>query len=98
MTKLASLAALALLLATSPAQAAFHMFRIQEIFTNGDGSVQFVVRRECCNTDGDNFLNGVPLRVTEGGATRVFSFPSNLPSGDTSGKSVLIATQGFANL
>ena len=98
MTKLASLAALALLLATSSAQAAFHMFRNQQLYTNADGSVQFVVLRECCGTDGEHFLNNVPLRVTEGGATRTFSFPSNLPSGDTAGRSVLVATQGFANL
>jgi hypothetical protein len=99
MAKIASLAALVLLLATSSAaDAAFHLFRIQQLYTNADGSVQFVVLRECCNTDGEHLLGGVPLRVTAGGATRTFNFPSNLPSSDTAGKSVLIATQGFADL
>ena len=95
MAKLIShLAALILLLAASSANAAFHMFRIQQLFTNADGSVQFVVLRECCNTDGEHLLGGVPLRT----GTSTFIFPSNLPSGDTAGRSVLIATQGFANL
>jgi len=92
------LAALILLIAASSAHAAFHLFRIQQLYTNADGSVQFVVLRECCNTDGENLLGGVPLRVTEVGETRTFTFPTNLPSGDTAGRSVLIATQGFANL
>jgi hypothetical protein len=40
------------------------------------------------------FWNGVSLR--SGAQTLVF--PRNLPSGDTAGKSVLVATQGFADL
>jgi hypothetical protein len=100
MANLASrLAALALLLAvSSAANAAFHNFRIQQLFTNADGSVQFVVLRECCGTDGENLFAGQQLRVTSVGDTRILTFPSNLPSGDTGNKSVLIATQGFANL
>ena len=96
MAKLAlRIAALAALLAAAgAAQAAFHMFRIQQIFTNADGTVQFVVLRECCNTDGENLFSGITLRA--GGQT--FTFPRNLPGPDTAGKSVLIATQGFANL
>ena len=43
-------AGLALLMGAAPAaQAAFHMFRIQQVYTNADGSVQYVVLRECCN-------------------------------------------------
>jgi hypothetical protein len=98
MTKLISrLAALVLLVAASSANAAFHQFRIQQLYTNADGSVQFVVLRECCMTDGENLFAGITLRVTAG-TTRTFIFPTNLPSGDTAGKSVLIATQGFADL
>ena len=84
--------------AASAAHAAFHLFRISQIYSNADGSVQFVVLRECCATDGENFLAGVTLRSTSGGSTRTLSFPTNLPSGDTANKSVLIATQGFADL
>ena len=88
-------ALLALLVAASAAHAAFHMFRIQQIYTNADGTVQFVVLRECCGTDGENQWGGVSLRVGGGGT---FVFPRNLPGGDTAGKSVLVATQGFADL
>jgi hypothetical protein len=91
---IARLAVLALLMAASSANAAFHMFRIQQLFTNADGTVQFIVLRECCNTDGENLFNGITLRT----GSRTFSFPMNLPSGDTAGRSVLIATQGFADL
>jgi len=56
--------------------------------------VQFVVLRECCGSDGESFWNGISLR--SGAQTLVF--PRNLPSGDTAGKSVLVATQGFADL
>lgn len=97
MAKLAfRIAALMLLVAaSSAAQAAFHMFRIQQLYTNADGSVQFVVLRECCGTDGEGLWRGITLRVN-GGMT--LAFPTNLPSGDTAGKSVLVATQGFADL
>lgn len=88
-------ALIVLFAAASAAHAAFHLFRIQAIYTNADGSVQFVVLRECCSADGENFLGGVSLRSSSGGT---FVFPRNLPSGDTANKSVLIATQGFANL
>ncbi len=91
--------ALALFFAAAPAaHAAFHMFRIQQVFTNADGTVQYVVLRECCGADGENLFNGVTLRATSGGATQTLSFPRNLPSSDTAGRNVLIATQGFANL
>jgi len=84
----------ALVAAAGAAHAAFHMFRIQQIFTNADGTVQFVVLRECCNTDGENLFAGRTLRV----GAQTFTFPGNLPSSDTASRSVLIATQGFANL
>jgi hypothetical protein len=97
MAKTAShLLALVLMFAASSAsQAAFHLYRIQQLFTNADGTVQFVVLRECCSTDGENQWKGLSLRATPGGT---FTFPTNLPSGETAGTSVLVATQGFANL
>ena len=84
----------ALAVVASTASAAFHMFRLSAIYSNADGSVQFVVLRECCGSDGESLWNGVSLR--SGAQTLVF--PRNLPSGDTAGKSVLVATQGFADL
>jgi len=97
--QLARVAALvALAVVASTANAAFHMFRITAIFSNADGSVQFVVLRECCGSDGEHLWNGIMLRATGGGATNTLAFPRNLPTGETAGKSVLVATQGFADL
>ena len=72
MTKLALrlCAALALLACASWAHAAFHLFRIDQIYSNADGSVQFVVLKECCNTNGENQWDGHPLRSTSPAARR----------------------------
>lgn len=90
--------ALALLAGASFAHAAFHLFRIEQIYTNADGSVQFVVLKECCNTNGENFWDGQLLRSTTGGVTKTFQFPADLPSGSTANRRVLVATPGFAAL
>ena len=60
-------------------------------------SVQFVVLRECCSTDGESFwaASRCARRRRRDEDAR---FPKNLPNGDTAGKSVLVATQGFADL
>ncbi len=87
-----------LLLAAPAALAAFHLFRIEQIFSNADGTVQFVVMHEIANANGENAWAGITLTSTGDMAPRVFTFPSNLPSASTAGRRVLIATQGFAAL
>jgi hypothetical protein len=90
----ASLAALAL-----PAQAAFHLFRIDQVFSNADGTIQYVVMREMSGANGENFWAGQTLETTSGaGVRKEFTFPTNLPSSATASRSVLIATAGFAAL
>ena len=77
-------------------QAAFHLWQINEIYSNADGSVQFV--ELVALTGGQQFLAGHAITSQQqGGATNSFSFQANLP-GDTSGRSFLIGTQGFAAL
>ena len=85
-----------LALAAFPASAAFHLWTINEIYSNSDGTVQFLELTAI--TGGQQFLGGQHLTVfpTSGGQ-RDFVFPSDLP-GDTSGRRMLIATQGFAAL
>jgi len=86
-------------LSITPAQAAFHLFRIDQIYSNGDGSVQYVVIREATGTNGENFWAGNSLRTTNvAGISKNSPFPSNLPSSSTASRSVLIATPGFAAL
>ena len=62
-----SLAALALLLFASLAQAAFHNFRIEQIYTNADGTVQFVVLHESFGQNNENLWTGQTLRATPAG-------------------------------
>src|SRR3954469_21196442 len=100
MTKLALriFTALALVGFASWASAAFHLFRIDQIYTNADGTIQFIVLKECCNTNGENQWDGQPLRSTSPAGTQTFNFPGNLPNSGTANKRVLVATQAFAAL
>ena len=75
---------------------AFHLYRINEVYSNADGTVQFIELRGELN--GQNLLTGHTITVTRGGTIHSYTFPNNLPSTTTLGKSVLIATQGFADL
>ena len=96
LSRLAALAAIALM--PLAAEASFHTFVINEIYSNADGTVQFVELREAAGAAGQNFFAGQELTSSSGGNAKTFSFPGNLPSSATSGKFVLIATQGFRDL
>ena len=86
-------------LVVTPAHAAFHLFRIDQIYSNSDGEVQYVVLREATGTNGESFWAGQQLVSTNSaGQKKTFVFPSNLPSTSTASRSVLVATQGFAAL
>ncbi len=78
-----------------PAGAAFHLWVFNEIYSNADGTVQFVELRALAG--GQQFVQGHTLVASQGGTGQSFVLPSNLPS-DTNGHSLLIATQGFAAL
>jgi hypothetical protein len=80
------------------AHASFHTFQINEIYSSPDGSIQFIELRESQGASGQNFLAGLSLTSGSGGNKNTFTFPTNLPSPATAGKSVLIGTQGFAAL
>ena len=93
------LAGLALALAAAPANAAFHLFRIDQVYSNADGTVQYVVMREVTGSNGENFWAGNRLEtMAMDGTKQQFTFLSNLPSGSTASRSVLIATASFAAL
>lgn len=94
MTTLRILAAI-LGLAAATAQANFHLWAINEIYSNADGSVQFIELTAL--TGGQEVLAGHELTSISGTTVRRFTFPANLP-GDTTGARMLIATQGFAIL
>ena len=75
----------------------FHQYRIDELYSNASGTVQFI-ELSVDYYDGESYWSGVPLTTTRNGITHTFRFPSNLPSEETANTTVLIATQGFANL
>jgi hypothetical protein len=96
---LRSCALIFLLLATSGASASFHLFRIEQIYSNADGTVQFVVLHESFGANGENFWSGQMLTSSGGGRpSQSITFMTNLPSSSTAGRRVLIATPGFAAL
>ncbi len=84
-------------LAAATSHATFHTFRIEQLYSNADGSVQFIVLRESSGLNGQGDFAGLSLTASKGGVTKSLDFPSNLPS-NTSGRRVLIATQGFVAL
>jgi len=97
-----------LLLFASAAWAEFHTFKIDQLYSNADGSVQFLVMHESLGMDGENLWLGHTLLARSGDVTRSFVFTRNLPGGtcdgygcqsaQTANSRVLIGTQGFASL
>src|SRR5579859_5719768 len=100
-----------LLCASGAADASFHLWFIKQLYSNADGSVQFVELTSYAS--GQQYIHGHTLRVSQGGNVHSFTIPSDLPgdtavmSGDggygyympmTSYKSMVIGTQGFAAL
>jgi uncharacterized protein DUF5648 len=90
------------------AWATFHTYQIDQLFSNADGTVQFVVLHEVFGANGQNFLSGHALTSISGGAMQTYVFPNDLAGGMDTGYGmseaptaftrVLIATQGFAAL
>src|SRR5258705_1136457 len=97
---MASIASM-LMFAASAAFANFHLFQIDQLFSNADGTVQFVVMHEFTGTDGENLWLGNVLTSTHAGVSKTFTFNRNLPGGmsgygymtpsPTANKRVLIA-------
>ena len=75
----------------------FHEYRISELYSSADGTIQFI---ELANgpANGESFWQGQSISASQDGVSRSFTFPGNLPSGFTANTTVLVATQGFADL
>lgn len=91
------------------AHATFHLWRIAQLYSNADGTVQYI--ELTAYAGGQQFVGGHTVVVTQGATSHSFTFPGNLPGdtamtdgggyyggGMTTYKSMLIATQGFAAL
>ncbi len=88
-----ALCVLVFLLGIVPVSGGVHLWRVKEIFSNADGTIQFIELATCCGSTGENFLAN--QRVTS--TTNAFTFPANV-AGSTLNKHVLLATAGFAAL
>lgn len=75
------------------ALAGSHLWRINEIFSNADGTIQFIELKECCGSTIERALAGKPINSVDTG--NVFTFPVNL-TGNTANRYLLIATPAFA--
>lgn len=105
---LANALALALSWAPTIASASFHTYQIHQIFSNADGTIQFVVLHEVAGERDEHFLEGHTLTSTQGGTTQTYAFNKDLPGASMGGYGgsatstaftyVLIATPGFVQL
>lgn len=87
-----------LLLAAGNAQAAFHLWIINEVYSNASGTIQFV---EFTTPSGSQqFLATHTLTSSNGSSTQTYTYPSdiNVMGGSTANKKFLMATSGFAAL
>src|SRR5215475_12445536 len=73
---MASIAAI-LVVAASAARAEYHTFQIEQIFSNANGTVQFVVMHEMFGQDGENLWMGNPLNSSYTGGSQTFTFNKN---------------------
>jgi hypothetical protein len=75
-----------------PAQAAFHLWNIREIYTDASGSLQFI--ELFCPASGQTFLNGQQISVTSAGQTHTFTLNKD-PSSDSLNHTLLFGTTGI---
>lgn len=79
----------------TPAQAFFHLWQVKEVYSNADGSIQYV---ELFTTaPSETVAEGAQIVANSDGVVRTFTFHGNL-TGSTANKHLLIATPGFASL
>ena len=79
----------------TPCRAGSHLWRFNEIFSNPDGTVQFIELKESGGSAGEIALNGKWVLAV--GAGNQFTFPADI-EGDTSNRHLLLATAAFAAL
>jgi hypothetical protein len=77
-----------------PAGAASHQWRFNELFSNADGTIQFIEMQECCGFTMETSLSSKWIFAIH--ANHKYTFRSNL-TGNTANKYLLLATQGFAD-
>ncbi len=74
---------------------ASHLWVVNEVFSNADGTIQFIELWECCGYSAEIFVGGKKLTSDVNGS--IFFIVGNL-AGSTANRHLLFATQGFARL
>ena len=87
--------AAAMLLAIGCGAHASSLWQINEIYSNADGSVQFI--ELITASSGQQFVTGQAMTSSQGATTYTLNVTTDLP-GDSANKTFLIGTQGFAAL
>lgn len=77
------------------ANATFHLYDITEVYSNADGTIQFVEMSSTFNSQ--HLFSGHTMTAASNPAVP-YPFPNNLPSSLTANTSLLIATARFAAL
>lgn len=81
----------------SCAASALESFRIRQLYSNKDGSLQYVELEEVRNEAGHDGFRGAVLASTNlQGVRKTLAFPSDLPSADTASRHVVIASESLA--
>ena len=73
-------------------------FRISQVFSNLDGSVQFIELTEYAGRDGQHRFAGLTLTTKHGDVEKTFTFPSDLPSDRTAHTTVIVAASAHRTL
>ena len=94
--------------------ATYHLFRITQVYSNADGTVQYILLT--ATSGGQQYITGKNIKSSQGSVTRTYTFTKDLPDdtammemggsdgyggyygGTSSYRTFLIATQGFASL
>ena len=71
---------------SAPAFAASHSWRVNELFSDASGTIQFIELQECCGFSGEIFLAG--LSVSSDGTGKSFVIPAHI-LGDTANRKSL---------
>ena len=82
-------------LLASTARAGNHTWRLRELFSNANGTIQFIELQESLGGTGEVFMLG--QWVLSDGTGKQFDFPENL-TGSTANKFLLLGTASFAAL
>jgi len=66
-------------------------FKIAQVFSNLDGSVQYVALTETAGLDNQGIFKGLTLTVTHAGVAKQFTFPDNLATWKTAHLTIVVA-------